>query len=239
MPRKKKTPADITEAKRLEKLNEELKSIFTEDIISKQYDKAKKKLDTWERKKFKGQGALGPIPSWFPNNEVIRLSKAREWLAKRWDEEKRKVSERSLKDIMEKMDAFRKHQKTGVPYDEKKYGHETYGPVSRVSFYEDVISAGPVEGLKMMVGGRVAKAISEKNARFERSKEGRAEIQNQKQKRENKILEFLTQLNSSRAGKVSDSQLIRKAADHFAWEDENGFKESSIRRVWNKHFKNI
>jgi len=252
MTQKKKTLADIIEEE-LKKFDAKTDAIVSKKVISKQYDKATKKLDAWEKKTFKGSGALGEIPGWFPQNDVIRLSVVREWLAKRWDEETRKFVKRySLKDIRKMMVAFRKHKETNMPlthYHSKSktrniakptlvpFPKEAYGPVSVVCHYDDTISAGPDEGLKKMHGNETAKAISEKKARLKYSKEGRAEIQNKKQERENEILELLTTLNSSRARKASDSQLIRKATAHFA--GRKGFKEASIRRVWNKHFKKI
>jgi len=242
MARKKKTPADIIEEEQQEKSDAELDSIFSEKEIEPEYyeavDEAVKELDTWEKRTFKDKGALGPIPRWFPRNDVERLSTNRERLLAQWF---------SLKKIREMMKLYREHKTDGTPLtqfhpknannptDREPFPQETYGPISVVCHYDDAISAGPDEGLKIMVGDRVAKAILEKNARFERSKGGHAEIQNQKQKRKDEILEFLTQVNSSRTGKVSASQLIKKAAEHF--DGRKGFSESSIRRVWNKDFK--
>lgn len=169
-------PPEIAEPERLGKSDQRLGAILNEEIISKQYDKATKKLDAWEKKTFKGSGALGEIPGWFPQNDVIRLSVVREWLARRWDEETRKFVKRySLKDIMEMMVAFRKHKETNMPlthYHSKSktrniakptlvpFPKEAYGPVSVVCHYDDTISAGPDEGLKKMVGEQAAKQIS-------------------------------------------------------------------------------
>jgi len=214
-----------------------LDSILSTNEISKIYDRVVKKLDVWERKTFKGKGALGEIPGWFQEHKyhVIRLSVARERLARRWDEEKRKfVKKYSLKEIRKMMDVFRKHQETGDP---APFDVETYGFVSVVCSCDKAISAGPDEGLKLLIGEETAKAISEKKVRLKNSEKGNTKIQNDKQEREDEILKFLTTLNSNRARGRSASQLIKNAADHFA--GEKGYKEASIRRVWNKHFKKI
>lgn len=251
-------PPEIAEPERLGKSDQRLGAILNEEIISKQYDKATKKLDAWEKKTFKGSGALGEIPGWFPQNDVIRLSVVREWLARRWDEETRKFVKRySLKDIMEMMVAFRKHKETNMPlthYHSKSktrniakptldpFPKEAYGPVSVVCHYDDTISAGPDEGLKMMVGNEAAKAILARNKSVKKGPEGIETIKQNRDERESDIIQVLSRIKSKSNKHRTDDQIIEDTVDHFKHKSHDqespyGYKKSIIRSIFNKHIK--
>jgi len=222
-------PPEIAEPERLGKSQQKLDAILNDEIISKQYNKVTEKLDAWERKTFKGQWALGPIPGWFLDNDVIRLSIAREWLTRRWDKEKRKFVKRySLKEIRKMMSEYRYAIENSkyVPFEPEAQGH-----VSVVCSCDDAIAAGPKKGLQMMLGKEDAKHIEVGSKVIKGGHNANIKTYGTKKDREKEHEEW-------------EKEAFNIQSHHPKWNwykiaDEVGKKFSKCGRTVRKHVKNV
>jgi len=231
MPHKKKTPADITKAKRVKKSDAEMDSILdsADELLGRVYDQQEQS----GKKTFKGRGALGKTPYWFQEQEYhfSRLSNNRAWLKNLY----------SLKEIRKMMAEYRKHtiHDTPASLDTAEYGH-----VSVVCFYDDVIAARKEKGLEMLLGKGTAKAIKGSNTRKEKGLLGVATMKDRASKRKKEIIAVLNDFNSNRRNK-SDDQIINDAIKHFMKKYQNeeddkrvsGYGKSTLRSIFNNHLK--
>jgi len=200
-------PPEIAEPQRLKKSDQRLDAIINTKQIAKQYDRAVKTVDAWVLKTFKGQGALGPIPGWFTKNEAARLSDIRGRLVK-WPF--------TLSEIQEMMGEHRGHFKDHAPCF-CFILRETYTLISAMCVYDDAISAGPDEGLKMMVGTETAKDLLAHEKVKKGSNKGVETRFGTKEERAESNQDYQTAINKLHANnqQLSYTDLCRKAASEF------------------------